>query len=245
MVFYLNNVHIKVGDGNRTFFWKDKWCSNSSLKDEFPTLHRLVVEKEETLRSMYDRRVHSGAWNFQFRRRLYEWEEREVCRLNLLLASAADPCSVLEDKIVWLADGSGPFSVSSAYKNELDSLSPSLISCKFVWNSLAPPKVQFFCWLAWRNRVKPAEFLQKIGVIQATAPTLCVFCKSEPESSIHVLLHCYFAWQVWAAMMDWWELQGALPGSVEGILHWWDGVQLNMKEKWIWKVIPLAILRSL
>ncbi|XP_028122358.1 uncharacterized protein LOC114319532 [Camellia sinensis] len=241
MVFYLNNVHIKVGDGNRTFFWKDIWCSNSSLKDEFPTLHRLDVNKEETLRSIYDRRVHSGAWNFQFRRRLYKWEEREVSRLNLLLASASAPCSVLEDKLVWLVEGSGLFSVSSAYNNKIDSLSPSLISCKFVWNSFAPPKVQFFCWLAWRNRIKSADFLQKIGVIQANAPAACVFCNSEPESSTHLLLHCYFAWKVWADMMDWWELKGAIPGSVEGILHWWAGVSLNRKEKWIWKLLSLSL----
>ncbi|CAL5362071.1 unnamed protein product [Camellia sinensis] len=128
MVFYLSNVHIKVGDGNRTIFWKDKWCNNSGLKDEFPILYKLVLEKEETLRSMYDRRVHSGAWNFQFRRRLYEWGEREVCRLKLLLVSAPNPCTVLEDKIVWLAEVSGLFSVCFVYKNEIDSLSPSLIS---------------------------------------------------------------------------------------------------------------------
>ena len=82
-------------------------------------------------------------------------------------------------------------------------------------------------------------------MIQANAPAACVFCKSEPESSTHLMLHCYFAWMVWADMMDWWELKGAFPGAVEGILHWWDRVALNRKEIWIWKVIPLAVIWSL
>lgn len=70
VLFYYNNFRIKVGDGIRTNFWKDKWCFNYCLKDEFPCLYRLVMEKEETLRVMYDRRVASGDRNFLFRRRL-------------------------------------------------------------------------------------------------------------------------------------------------------------------------------
>ncbi|KAL7254616.1 hypothetical protein ACSBR1_008885 [Camellia fascicularis] len=40
-------------------------------------------------------------------------------------------------------------------------------------------------------------------------------------------------------------MQGALPDSIEAVLHWWDYDQLNRKEKLIWKVIPLAVLWSL
>ncbi|XP_028113902.1 uncharacterized protein LOC114311939 [Camellia sinensis] len=90
----LQEILPKVGDGKRIIFWKDRWCSNNCLKDEFSTLYRLVMEKE-------------------------------------------------------------------------------------------------------------------------------------------------------AAMLNWWEVQGALPGSVEAILHWWEGVKLGKKEKLLWKVIPSAVFLSL
>lgn len=82
-------------------------------------------------------------------------------------------------------------------------------------------------------------------MIQTNAPALCVFCKAESESTYHVLLHCHFAWKVWATMMDWWDLQGALPSSMEAVFHWWECEKLNRKEKLLWKVISLAVLWSL
>ncbi|CAL5340992.1 unnamed protein product [Camellia sinensis] len=234
-----------VGDGKRILFWKDRWCSNSCLKDEFPTLYRLVMEKDVTLRIMHDRKVAVGDWSLLFRRRLYDWEEREVSRLKELLISASNCSDNLVDKPVWLAEGSGMFSVSSVYRSEVVSLGPILITSKLVWNHLAPPKIQFFSWLAWKNRVKTADFLQKIGVLQASSPALCAFCKTKAESICHVLLHCHFSWRVWSAILNWWEVQGALPGSVEAVLHWWEGVKLSKKEKLLWKVIPPAVFWSL
>ena len=245
MLFYHNNFLVQVGDGKRILFWKDRWCSNSCLKDEFPTLYRLVMEKDVTLRIMHDRKVAVGDWSLLFRRRLYDWEEREVSRLKELLISGSNCSDNLVDKPVWLAEGSGMFSVSSVYRSEVVSLGPILITSKLVWNHLAPPKVQFFCWLAWKNRVKTADFLQKIGVLQASSPALCAFCKTVAESNCHVLLHCHFSWRVWSAILNWWEVQGALPGSVEAVLHWWEGVKLSKKEKLLWKVIPSAVFWSL
>lgn len=158
-MFYYNNVHIKLGDGIRTNFWKDYWCNNHCFKVEFPILYRLVLDKEKSLRSLYDRSVASGNWNFQFRRRLYEWEEREVSKLKVLLPFVFGLYDDLEDKLVWLAADSGLFSVSSAYRSEVVSLGPPLNTCKLIWNRFAPPTVEFFCWLAWKNRVKSAKFL--------------------------------------------------------------------------------------
>lgn len=40
------------------------------------------------------------------------------------------------------------------------------------------------------------------------------------ESLNHVLLSCQVAWSVWSAMLKWWDVQGALPNSVEAVLDW-------------------------
>ncbi|GMP42101.1 hypothetical protein CsSME_00011953 [Camellia sinensis var. sinensis] len=46
-------------------------------------------------------------------------------------------------------------------------------------------------------------------------------------------------------MMNWWGVQGALPGSVGEVLQWWAGGAVKMKERLLWNATPLAVLWSL
>lgn len=71
-----------------------------------------------------------------------------------------------------------------------------------------------------------------------------MFCGSDTESVAHVLIWCPFVWRVWAEMLVWWDIQAAIPGSVECLLWWWAGEKLKKKEKMIWRVIPLAVMWS-
>lgn len=74
---------------------------------------------------------------------MYEWEEREVSRLKVLLMSVTDLCIDLEDKPVWLVAGSSVFSVSSAYRSEVDSLGPFLFSSKLFGTNLHLQRFNF------------------------------------------------------------------------------------------------------
>lgn len=44
-----------------------------------------------------------------------------------------------------------------------------------IWKNIAPPKVQFMSWLAWRGRMKSAAFMQTVRVLKPNASILCVF----------------------------------------------------------------------
>ena len=68
----MNNFQLKIGDRNNVRFWVDKWGNKTRLREEFLGLYGLVVNKEESLRSMHDQMVAEGNWVCQFRRRLYE-----------------------------------------------------------------------------------------------------------------------------------------------------------------------------
>lgn len=83
-----------------------------------------------------------------------------------------------------------------------------------IWKNIAPPRVQFMTWLAWKGRMKSAVFMQRIGVLKSDVNILCVFCKSEVESQNHVLLHCGCIWKVWSGIVGWWGLCWVIPGSV-------------------------------
>lgn len=45
-------------------------------------------------------------------------------------------------------------------------------------------------------------------------------------------------------MLGWWDLEGALPDSVEGILLWWNGQWFRRVERKIWRGVPLVVLWS-
>ena len=36
-----------VGNGRKVKFWKDLWCKDETLKETFPNLYRLAVNKDE------------------------------------------------------------------------------------------------------------------------------------------------------------------------------------------------------
>lgn len=151
---------------------------------------------------MYERKETAGVWVFNFRRRLYGWEDCEVTRLKNLLGTA--PALVVNqvDRPLWLAAAAEVFSVSSLYNGVSATASPQLSICKLVWVKYLPPKVQFLGWLAWHSRLKMSAFLQRIGVLQSNASALCVLCKAEIESVNHVMVSCLFASSVWAEMLN-------------------------------------------
>lgn len=80
--FFVENMELKIGDGNRVKFWDDIWRGSLSLKSQFPRLYQLSVDKEITVKLQIARRESSNNWCFNFRRPLLGWEADEVIRLQ-------------------------------------------------------------------------------------------------------------------------------------------------------------------
>lgn len=83
--FYLNNFVIMLRDGIRAHFWLGKWAGNVCLKEEFPRLFSLSIDKMGVVNAYFQRRGEAEGWNFGFRRPLLAWKEEEVVRLSSLL----------------------------------------------------------------------------------------------------------------------------------------------------------------
>lgn len=58
--FYSDNVRVKVGNGNKTKFWTDKWCNNRKFCEEFPRLFCISKDKEDSILQYRQRRGSSG-----------------------------------------------------------------------------------------------------------------------------------------------------------------------------------------
>ncbi|XP_028085054.1 uncharacterized protein LOC114286155 [Camellia sinensis] len=191
------------------------------------------------------RRIGFEEGNQCFRRALYHWEGKDLKRLYDMVYNTPALRVGTSDRLRWVVDVSGLFSVASVYKRyELSPVSNSRIA-DFIWKNVSPPKVHFFGWLAWKCRIKTSTYLHRIEVLSSGADLRCIFCKCKVESVNHVLLFCLFIWRIWSRILHWWGIQWVIPGFVNGLLNWCTGIKLKKHEKMIWRAIPLAVLWSI
>ena len=137
-------VSKKVGDGTDTLFWFDKWLGPVPLRVRFHRLFELFENKSITVALLFSLGVGhmGGAW--QWRRRLWAWEEEmlEECRTLLLDVTLLDNVS---DKWVWLHDPTSGYSVRGAY--QLLITQGVLVvdsSTDLIWHKQVPLKVSVF-----------------------------------------------------------------------------------------------------
>ncbi|XP_028085058.1 uncharacterized protein LOC114321437 [Camellia sinensis] len=185
-----------------------QWFNGRSLRNDFPRLFSVSMDKKGSLKFFYQRKEQDS----------------------------------IEDSCSWLANSSGVFSVASVWQMIKAAKRSMLNISKVQWKNSAPPKVQFFSWLACRGRINFAEFMHRIGVLNDNVSSLCVFCKAEVETPDHVLLLCLLIWNVWSVLVNWWEVKWVTPGSM--LLNWWFGMEWRKKELEIQKIVPLAMLWS-
>ncbi|XP_028069533.1 uncharacterized protein LOC114272061 [Camellia sinensis] len=157
--FFKQNIVMDIGDGRRTKFWIDIWVGNTCLKDEFPRLFSMSLDKTETVAGVRSRGIGIQEWRLNFRRVLFQWEVKELGRLNLFLFNAPVLRFGRLDSIKWKANKYGLYTVASAYNwNVLSSKVISTVA-GFIWKNVTPPRVQFFGWLSWKGRIKTSCFL--------------------------------------------------------------------------------------
>ncbi|XP_028061495.1 uncharacterized protein LOC114264963 [Camellia sinensis] len=156
--FFKSNVVVKIGDGRRTRFWTDCWLDGVCLKDEFPRLYSLSVDKVGSVFMFHNCRDKSGNWIFNFRRPFFAWKEEEMSRLIVHLSSSLVLSVNVANCLCWRADLSGIFSVSSVYNWFELGFGPTCMISRSLGKA-------FFGWLVWRGRIKTTSLLRRIGIL--------------------------------------------------------------------------------
>ena len=114
-------------------------------------------------------------------------------------------CTLPEDKIIWIGNRRGEFSVKSAYhiahspieandRGESSSRDPCKPLWKRLWLLNLPAKIKVFAWRACVNGLPTMEAIFSRGISQSMA---CPVCGNDAESVDHILLRCDFSSLVW------------------------------------------------
>ncbi|KAK8609499.1 hypothetical protein V6N13_061947 [Hibiscus sabdariffa] len=128
-------------------------------------LKRLAVNKMAAVRDfVLVLEAQNGGWVGLFQRSLVDRELKLVEDLKLLL-SEYRLSETMEDKLIWIHDVAGKFSIKtlSSLLNFVN-LEASDFNFERVWKLKVPPKIRSFVWMLVLDRLSSKEFLLKRGV---------------------------------------------------------------------------------
>ena len=188
------------------------WYEDQALKDAFPNLFKLAVNKDQWVCDAWEEEGEVGSWNPLFSRHFNDWEMEEVEGLFRKIHPLVLHSDV-EDVLSWKISKNDSFSVRSLYCS-LTHASNEPFPWSIIWRSWAPMRVSFFAWEASWNRILTIDQLKKRGW---NMPNRCYLCKMEEETSDHLIIFCKKATMLWNLLFSLLMCSGSCIPQSKGI----------------------------
>ncbi|XP_055959748.1 uncharacterized protein LOC130014828 [Mercurialis annua] len=103
-----------------------------------------------------------------------------------------------------------------------------------IWKEILPPRIQFFIWLLARDRISSNVTLISRGIL-TSENSKCDLCEDD-ESSMHIVLHCKYAWFFWSSLLQKSNLSWVSPSSLDQFFWNWNSLSSGRHKK-LWKLI--------
>ncbi|XP_026420601.1 uncharacterized protein LOC113316662 [Papaver somniferum] len=103
-----------------------------------------------------------------------------------------------------------------------------------------PPKVSFLFWAGFDNSIPTRVMLEHRGV--HIASNMCLFCNGEPETQIHLFMHCPGITDIWNYFINSCKVTWVMPQSLTSLLQIWNTFRFNGVKKDLQKLIPFAVV---
>ncbi|MCI18150.1 RNA-directed DNA polymerase (Reverse transcriptase), partial [Trifolium medium] len=87
--WFARNLSRRLGNGNSTRFWLDVWFGNLSLGERFPRLFSISLQKDAMVSNFWVEKEGVWGWEFDWRRRLFAWEDELLRELREVLPPLA------------------------------------------------------------------------------------------------------------------------------------------------------------
>ncbi|KAJ9535792.1 hypothetical protein OSB04_un001049 [Centaurea solstitialis] len=204
----------KLGDGNNTKMWKERWLGLDRLQDVFPRLFRLEVDNSSSVADRGEWVNGEWKWSWKWRREPRGRELGELEDLTARLIGIA-PTMEVADKMEWKLDGSGSYSVKAM--RDLLGKQEDESGVVTKWMKIIPKKVCIFIWRVGLDRIPSRANLDKLGV--ELNSLLCPRCGEMVESMDHALVTCSEVKMVWNRVGTWWGKNLETVSSAQELLN--------------------------
>ena len=105
-----------------------------------------------------------------------------------------------EDKMIWSANPSGKFKVSSLFKYKEKGNQPFWTK---AWIKGLIPKINIFYWIMLQNKILTLDNLQKRGI---NVVNRCSLCKEGFEDRDHLFLNCSYSQKFQSSILNYWNI---------------------------------------
>ncbi|RVW54428.1 Transposon TX1 uncharacterized 149 kDa protein [Vitis vinifera] len=232
-----------VGNGERIRFWEDLWWGDQPLGSQYPSLFRVVLDKNIPISSVLGP-TRPFSWNLNFRRNLSDSEIEDLEGLMRSLDGVHLSPSV-PDATLWPLSSSGLFSVKSFFLALSQFFgSPQVFPSKFVWNSQIPFKVQSFIWLVAHKKVNTNDMLQVRRPYKALSPDICILCMKHGESADHIFLYCSLTIGLWHRLFQLAKMNWVPPRSILDMMYIkFNGFGSSKRGIALWQAANIALIQ--
>eukprot|EP00253_Pinus_taeda_P024453 PITA_24453 len=240
--FFRSHLYKVPGNGKTIWLWKDRIMG-----------HPLLSEKNEIagirawLRARRIRKIEDivewdedGKWKCW---KLPNIPEQFIEQLNLLKDEIADFAPVhMEEEDSWGWGQTGVYSAKQGYlhmQGNKDSVHPEGV-WKQIWECFSIPKINFFFWTLFHNKILTGENLCKRNI---AGPHRCVLCKKAQETSAHIFLECEFAQKTWTCFLAGLNVSSPANCSISEMFLTWNARyphRIVAKSLWskVWVAAP-------
>ena len=181
-----------IGDGSSVEIWRDPWVP---WFQDFTPKSRDVNSNQPPLKvsKLIDPDLH--CWRASLVTRLFDPESTQA------ILSIPIPLSPSPDKLIWVLDPKGAFTVKSAYQATchfpVAPLAPAP-NWKKLWSLKTPEKTKMFLWRMCVNVLPTRENIKRRMSLNDDS---CLLCSDFPEDPVHLFLKCHIAKALWFAVV--------------------------------------------
>ncbi|GJV48849.1 RNA-directed DNA polymerase, eukaryota [Tanacetum coccineum] len=200
-------IRLKLGNGENTRFWVDNWYEGGVIKELFPRMFALELNKNATVSS----KLNASSLDNSFRRKARSGIEEmqlnslaEISRMTTLV-----PC---EDRYVWTLESDGVFSVASIRK-EIDGNRFQDVSLPTRWVKSVPIKVNIIAWKVKSNALPTRFNISRRGM--DIDLIVCPICNAGVESTNHIFFQYVIVRQIMRKISFWWNIDYSDVNSYE------------------------------
>ena len=120
-----------------------------------------------------------------------------------------------EDKMIWNADPSGQFKVSTLFVSREKGNQPFWSQ---AWIKGLIPKINIFYWIMLQNKILTQDNFQKRGI---NVVNRCTLCKNRFGDRDHLFLNCSYSEQVWTEILNYWSMTWVHQNNVKLFFKSW------------------------